>query len=235
MPSADGRAADVPEAPVRRVHDHSMPGIDVALTDWPEMEAQRAGIDRDLRAAILTGLCVTPGQAGLSVDVTLDNVLVGHAWPSGVTHARRAWVEVIAWQGEVQVYQSGQFAAGEPVSREQDPDLWLLGTELRDAEGDPVHEPWLAAEVVGELLPFAVTADPSDPRYFHAVTRTYAVAATADRVTLRLFIQPVGLDILDWLIADGRLEPAVREHMPTLEVVHGAKEWRLADGYGCAR
>ncbi len=235
MPSAEGRAAAVPDAPVRRVHDHSMPGIDVALTDWPETEAQRAGIDRDLRAAVLTGLCVTPGEAGLSIDVTLDNVLVGHAWPSGVTHARRAWVEVIAWQGAEQVYQSGQFADGEPVSREQDPDLWLLGTELHDADGNPVHEPWRAAEVAGELLPFAVTADPSDPRYFHAVTRSYAVAGTADRVTLRLFIQPVGLDILDWLIADGRLDPAVRERMPTLEVTQGAKEWRLADGYGCAR
>ena len=32
MPGGEGAAANVPAAPKRRVHDHSMPGVDLALT-----------------------------------------------------------------------------------------------------------------------------------------------------------------------------------------------------------
>ncbi|HTM23355.1 MAG TPA: cytochrome c family protein [Kofleriaceae bacterium] len=234
MPGADAPAAAVAGAPVRRVHDHSMPGVDVALTPWPEMEAQRAAVARDLDDAISTRLCVVPGDAGLDVSVTLDNLLVGHKWPSGVTHARRAWVELAAWQDgrDQPVYASGLPAEGEAVIG-SDPDLWLLATHFLDADGAPVPVPWRAAEVTGELLPYAVTADRSDPRFYHAVTRTYRIASGADRITLHLRIQPVGYDILDLLISLDRLDPAVRDRMPTFEVTQGAREWRLSNGYGC--
>ncbi len=220
MPGRDGLAADVAGAPQRRLHDHRMPGIDVALSPWPETAAQLAGIQRDLGAALMSALCVTP-EAGLSAVVTLDNIQIGHAWPSGVTHARRAWVELRAFTED----------AAEPVWTD---DAWRFGTHLYDADGAPVADPWHAAEVGGELLPFAVTADPSDPRFYHAVNRTYVIPAAADRVELRVLIQPVGLDVLDRLIAAGRLDPDVRDRMPTHEVTHAARTWRRTDGYGCA-
>jgi len=41
---------------------------------------------------------------------------------------------------------------------------------------------------------------------------------TPDRVTLRLRLQPVGLDVLDDLIQSGDLDPSVRSSMPTYDI-----------------
>jgi hypothetical protein len=46
-------------------------------------------------------------------------------------------------------------------------------------------------------------------------------------------VQPVGLDILDDLIASGDLDAAVRDAMPVFDISGAARTWRVADGYGC--
>jgi hypothetical protein len=232
MPGRTGVGAEVPDAPQRRLYDHAMPGIDVALTPWPGTDVQRAGIERDLRASIKSDLCVDP--PGTTAEVVLDNLLVGHAFPSGVTHARRAWVELVAYAGGERIFASGVIAPGEPVATRDDPSLWLLRSRLYDANDNEVHAVWEAARVDSELLPPAVTNDPTDPAYYHAVRRGYSLPTSADRVELRLWIRPLGLELLDELIAVGALAPEVRAAVPTFELAAAAQTWTLERGYGCA-
>ena len=73
-----------------------------------------------------------------------------------------------------------------------------------------------------------------DPRFFHAVTRSWEIGVVPDRVTARLHIRPVGLDVLDDLIESGDLDPAVRERMPTFTLDGATLEWRQGvDEFGC--
>ncbi len=232
MPTREGRAAEVPGAPVRRLHEHAMPGVDVALEDWPEAEAQRALIQRDLGPALSIKVCPPEANAAHETQVTLDNVLVGHAWPSGVTHARRAWVEVVARRGGQVVYQSGVVPEGAAVEGAGGPDLWVLGSWMYDARGAPVMESWNAVRQESTLLGASVTSDVLDPRFYHAVTRAYPVPGGADSISVALRLRPVDLDVIDDLVASGELDPAVRARVPTFTIVE--RTWSAAaDGRAC--
>jgi len=233
MLSRDGVAADVPDAPPRRIHDHAFPGVDVTLTTWPERDAQLAGIARDLAPAISAKLCVTPGGGGAQVEVTLDNVEVGHSIPSGITHARRLWVQVVARSGTDELLVSGRFAPGEVVSPDNDPSLWVLRSHLYDADGVETPAPWLAASIESELLTPSVTNDPNDPRFYHARSRTWNVPGNPDQVDVSVHFEPLGLDALDVLIGAGYLDPAVRDRMPRHHLDRLDRTWRTADGWGC--
>ncbi|RMH38623.1 MAG: hypothetical protein D6689_19020 [Deltaproteobacteria bacterium] len=231
MPGRSGPGADLPGAPQRRTHDHRMPGVDMALGPWPETEAQRQGIERDLGASLAAKLCVQP--PGTEVEVTLDNVLVGHAWPSGVTHARRGWVELIAYAGGVPIFSSGDVADGQPVESLDDPQLWQMRSRLYDGDGNEVHTAWKAATVdADDLLPPAVTSDPTDPRFYHAVTRRYTLPGVPDRVTMRVRLRPVGLDLLPPLVDAGLLDPSVADALPTFTLASTELEWTADAGIG---
>ena len=214
MPGSDALAANVPGAPVRRVHDHSMPGVDLALTDFPEADAQRKLVQQNLDPALVAKLCVSPPQSGDAVAVTLDNAFVGHAWPSGAAQDRRAWLEVVAYAKGQVVFQSGVVPDAQSVTSLPDPSLWLLRTSMTDAAGKEVHMMWDAAKTLDTLLPPSVTNDPQDPRYYHSVTRTFAAPPSIDRVTARVRLVPIGLDVLDDLIASGDLDASYRAKMP---------------------
>jgi len=219
-----GRTQEVAtDGPVRRLHDHTFPGVGVALEPWPEQEALTAAVQGDLSPTVRTKVCLTNE---LRPEVTLDNVMGGHMWPSGDTATRATWVELLAYDGDTLVYQSGQFADGAAVTADADPDVWLLRDQLADGNGDPVPFFWQATTVDPVLLPPAVTSDPLDPRYFHAVTKTYpALAQVPDRMTVRVLITPIGLDVADELIAGGDLDPAVRDRIPVFTLGGSVVEW----------
>jgi hypothetical protein len=236
MSGHDGRAAQMDGAPRRRVHEHTFAGVDVALTPWPEQEAQRAAIARDLDPAILTELCVAPDLAGVRVDVTLDNSMVGHSWPSGAAQDRRAWLELIAYRGADVVYQSGVLVDGQPVTGLDDAKLFLLRDRLFDANDDEVHMFWDARRVESKLLAAAVTNDASAPGYYHASSWTYRIPnQLPDRITLRLLLRPIGLEIVDDLIASGDLDPQVRNQIPLHVPAGAALEWSEEHGFGCVK
>jgi hypothetical protein len=204
----------------RRVHDHRLAAVDVALTPWPGLDDQVAAIQRDLDAVVSARLCAQPDAGGIRFYVTLDNVQAGHAFPSGVTHARRAWVELVADGAPVSIGDEG----------------WVLGSEFLDGEAREVADVWDAEAITSALLPPAVTLDPTDPAYYHAVTRDVLVPGEPDVVQVVVKLRPIGLEILDRLIAAGELDPAVRDAMPVFALGGTAKEWRRArDGRGgCA-
>jgi hypothetical protein len=88
---------------------------------------------------------------------------------------------------------------------------------------------------VPALLPPAVTADPNDPRFFHAVTRTYpALANIPDRMTLRVRIRPIGADVIDALVAGGDLDAAIGDAVPTFTLEGTTVEWTGEPG-SCAQ
>lgn len=238
MPGRVGAVAAVPGAPIRRLHDHSMPGVDVALTDWPETESQRQGITRDLKQVVAATLCVEPGNAGPEITVILDNVLAGHSFPSGVTHARRAWVELLAYngdKGDVPILLSGVVADDEPIAELEDENLWLMRSQIFDENGTEVHFSWRAKTMTSTALPAGVTSDQSDPRFFHAVERKYPLPTTPTRVEMRVRMRPVGLEMFDEIIASGDLDPAVLDRVPTFTLGGTELEWTTNDGFGCVK
>jgi hypothetical protein len=223
--------ADVPGVPLRDRREHTFAGIDIALTPFPEMDAQRAAIERDLRAVLLPKLCVTPVGGG-QIEYTLDNVGAGHAWPSGASHDRRAWAEIIAYDaaGAV-VYDSGVIGDDEDPEDHAttDPDLWKLYADGFDAQGAHAGFFWEIAQLdERRLLPPQVTTDPGDPAFYHAVTHVYPVLGqlqTIVRVTARVRIRPLPLHLVDTLVADNGLDPAVRAAIPTFDVEGAALTW----------
>ncbi len=230
LPGRDGEASR--GGPIRRVHDHRMAAVDVALTPWPDLDGQLAAIDRDLNGVLSSRLCVYPTGGGVRVEVVLDNILAGHAFPSGVTHARRAWVELRAEEAGVVTFERGNFAAGEIVTATGD--TWVLGSRFLDDNGAAVEHVWDARAIESQLLGPAVTRDASDPRFYHAQTRTWFVAGVPDRITMGVRLEAVGLDVLDVLIAEGELDPAVRARIPRHALRGTSREWRRDRDGVCA-
>ena len=238
---SDGVIADVEGVPFRENgrREHLWPGIDVALTPWPGIDVQLEAIARDLDNAILPKLCFNPANGG-QIEYTLDNVFAGHNIPSGATQDRRMWVTIDASAGGAPLLQSGIVADGEPVVdvAATDPLMWQLRDFATKADGEEAHFFWEIADIPNsELLPPAVTNDPADPRFIHSVTRTYPLggAGTPDRIEAVAQIRPVGLEIIDMLLAETSMDPAVRDAMPTFTINGTRLVWtaEAAGADGC--
>jgi len=236
MEGRQGVAADAPGVSLRTVHDHSMPGVDIALTPFPEIEAQTSSIEELLDGTLVAQLCVSPDLAGVAIEVTLDNAFAGHGWPSGANQDRRGWVELVAYDdADAVIYQSGVVADDEPIAELADPDLWLFRDRLLDSAGDEVHMFWEAASYESEQLMPGVTNDPTDPAYYHAVSRTYELPSDIpERVTMRVHLRPMGLEVLDILVQSGDLDAAIVAAMPQFTLASTELEWnRQQDGFSC--
>jgi hypothetical protein len=235
MQGRQGVATSEPGAPERRVHSHAFPGVDVAITDFPERQEQRRLVERFLSTSLASELCVDE-QGGLTeLRVTLENVSAGHSFPSGAAHDRRVWVELRAFVGESEVFSSGVVGDDEPVAYLDDPNLWLLRERVFGEAGEEVHMFWEVHSIESELLPAPTAPMPTDPGYIDThVTRTWLVPGLAlDRVTLRVRMRPMGLELIDSLIASGDLDPALRGELPTFELGAAELEWHAADQVRC--
>ncbi len=220
MPGREGRAAAVDGAPVRRIHSHAMPGVDVALTDFVDTDLQRALVQDALDSTVMLQLELFDYGLGSGVTVALDNIAAGHDFPSGAAHDRRAWVEVVARDatGAV-VWSTGQVAEGQPLrdAIALDPNLWWLGDWTFDESGDDAHMFWEVATIEEAALVAPSRFDPSDPLYEEAhVARTFDMGDVhPTTVEAAVHIRPIGLDVLDVLVEAGDLDPSIRSAMPT--------------------
>ena len=235
MSGTTGAVAEVTGAPTNRLfHDHTIDGIDVALSTFPSTDTQLAAINNDLTTALSARLCVTPAQNDTTIAVTLDNVAIGHGFPSGANQDRRAWVEVIAYQGTNAMYSSGVVQGGSDVTTLVDPSLWLFRDTMLDAAGKPVDMFWEAASYQSSQLAASVTNDPNDPRYYHAVTHNYtAPNQQPDRVTMRVRIRPIAVGVIDDLVQSGDLDASVQGKLPTFDLAGTVLEWKKSNGFGC--
>jgi hypothetical protein len=113
----------------------------------------------------------------------------------------------------------------------------MFRDHIYGADGTPVHMFWEVAKSKAHpdgheanVLPPATTTYVEGK---HAVVKQYR-AHTPDgslpaRVTARLRIRPIGLDVLQDLVDSGDLDPAVMRKMQTLDFGPGI-EWTPADG-----
>ncbi len=203
-------AAQAPGVFSRRLHSHRFPAVDLPLIPAPGAEALAEGVQAFLDTSLQSALCVRGTAGAAQIQVVLDNVAAGHRWPSGSAQDRRAWVEVTAYAAGAVIYQSGAVPPGTSVTDLSDPDLWLIRDCLFDEQGAEVHMFWEAAEYESNLLPAQVTFDQSDPRYyqshvFQSYPRSAVLPVYPDRVTLRVHLQPIGLDVFDQLVQTGDL------------------------------
>ncbi len=225
MTGRDDVAADVDGVPLRRVHAHTWPGVDRAITDFPERAAQQALIEHELDQTLRFELCVRQLPGVASLHVTLENVAAGHHFPSGAAQDRRVWVEIGAWSGSSLLYESGDVPVTEAVTSDPDPALWLLRDRAIGADGKHAHMFWQVAELEPSTIPGPVSFDPKHPDYFitHLSHRYPAgselIAGAPDRVSLRVHIEPIGRDVLDDLVQSGHLGAAERDAVERLELL----------------
>jgi hypothetical protein len=221
MPGSTAQAAA--DGPARTVHDHTMPGMSV-LDDPEHVEAVQRALDGSVRASI----CVAPASAGTEIAVVLENVGAGHGFPSGAAKHRRVWVELVATAGGEELLRSGTFDDDEAVL--PGADLASLHELAWDTSGDPAAMLWEVAEVESRALPAPTTLDQRDPAFDHTRRFTWRISGAApDTVTARVLVRPMGLDILDELVASGDLDPSLAS-APTLEVAASVVTWQGVPG-----
>lgn len=224
-------------SPPRTRHEHLWPGVDTALTDFPDREVQRRAVECDLSLNVQFREIRHDGLGGLYVKV---ETFAGHGQPSGTSLDRRMWLEVIAYDADDGVlFASGDIADGELEQKPEgsadfDPNLTLYRDWIYDAQGKEVHMFWEAAPSAeypeghaSLTLPAAVS--PLEP---HALEARYQIPdfRRVARVTLRLRMRAVGRDVLEDLVRSGDLEASMMDAMPTF-TLHGASvEYRPEDG-----
>ena len=222
--------AEAPNVYLRDRHEHTFEAVDTAVTPWPEKEAQAEKIRLMLAETLAVAMCVQIVGTRGAVQVIADNAGAGHSFPSGSAQDRRLWFELEAFRNDSPepIYRSGVVPAGQDVSSLNDPDLWLFRDHFFDATGKEVHMFWEATRYESNLLP---TKPPPAPlRSTHLIRRyprdpNALLTAKPDRVTLRVLLQPIGLDVLDNLVASGDLDPAIRQATPGPHVVGTMLEW----------
>lgn len=251
-PPTPGPIADFDGVPGDRLlHHHYFEGVDVAITDFPdatlgpELKMEQLEAIADTRkTAICSTICVRPGeQSGFDVEVWLHNEGSGHAWPSGATQDRRAWLELVARAGDEVLYEVGVIAddqAVDPPGVEDDPDLWLLRDWLYDQDGKEVHMFWEAAPSDAypegfEHQALEVAALFTDKQGW--ISRVFHVDDDRlDRVDTRLRLRPMPLDLIADLIESGDLDPKFRDAIETFDVEPSVLQWtpdaEMFEGYG---
>jgi hypothetical protein len=207
---------------VRALRTHVFAGVDVALTPFPQAEEQRERVQTLLDGTLSGTVCLTDD---LKVNVFLDNAGAGHAFPSGATPDRRLWVEVVAYAGADVIFHSGAVPAGGTLSDVIDPDAWIIRDCLRKEDGTPTHLFWEAASLdPPNLIAAPVKQNIEDPSTFTRshVRKTFpatgALPAKPDRITLRVFLKPIGDDILEDLVTSGDLARGDANAVPTYQV-----------------
>jgi hypothetical protein len=236
MDARTGVTAVLPDRalPERTLHEHLWPGVDVALTEFPDRALQRAAVECALaNGTRVSSLSATPlGEFTITVETN-----AGHAQPSGAAHDRRLWLELVAYdENDAIVFESGR---GDPhplrdeAGQARDPQLWLMREELFGAAGEPVTMLWEAAFSALHPEGHESTALPAlqMPGEPHTLTRKFQLPGLPARLTAQLRMQPIGTDVLEDLVASGDLDPQIVKEMPTFTLHGTAIEWRREDGF----
>jgi hypothetical protein len=155
---------------------------------------------------------------------------------AGSAQDRRMWIELTAYAADDSVlFESGNIADGEleekPVGDPQhDRSLVMFRDRIFDAHGQPAHMFWEAAPSQAHPNGFRSRLLPAitETATAHAIDATYQIAdpERIARITARLRIRPMGMDVLQDLVDSGDLDPALLAEVPTF-TLHGASvEWR---------
>jgi hypothetical protein len=227
-------------------HLHTWPAIDQAMIDFPETDAQIAGI-KDILDPALTivgprpvaggappgGVCLDPPGV---LTVRMDTISTGHMYPSGAAQDRRVWLEVIAYDAAGNVlFTSGNVPDGMDPEDVADPTLVGFWDRTFQDSGAPAHFFWDVATVQSKLLKPPITLDPTAPGYDHSTTATFNVGvqyANIDKITARIRTRPFAFSALDQLVSTGDIDASLaskfRGPTYTLQSVGGSATWTKA-------
>nr|HEX4315021.1 multiheme c-type cytochrome [Kofleriaceae bacterium] len=262
MRSSTGQVADPSTgAPVRQfgIHEHLWQGIDQAVTDgFPGGSDLATEIQGDLDPAIGVvgatpisgppspgGICVDQGNGG-EITVRVDSIGVGHAWPSGSSQDRRAWLELTAFDGSGSaVFSTGVVPDGMDPEQIADPNLLAWYDRALGSDGQPAHMFW---DIASETSPCAsqlpcllkppTTLNPNDPAFDHSSTKIFVVGALAgsiQTIQAQIHIRPYSFATLSDLVQSGDLDSAVVARVPTLDIAGTQRVWdRATAGTGAA-
>jgi nitrate/TMAO reductase-like tetraheme cytochrome c subunit len=232
MKPSNGPASTVSPNKQRRIHAHGFPAVDLAVTDFPEQETQKAQAQAMLDGVLQPTLCYNTLTQKL--ELTLENVTAGHGFPSGATPDRRAWVELTATVGDETILSSGTGGTF-PLEDSPDPDLWLMRDCLFDGVGQETKMFWQAATATGNGVPGSVVQNVADPTSFNRshpkklYPDTGMLPMMPDRVTLKIHLRAIGDDVLDDLVASGDLDPAIPPRIAQYDLGGAASfEWTPA-------
>jgi hypothetical protein len=206
--------------------DHDFPAVDQALTTFPNAQTEQTNVLSKLTNAMQGALCVTQGSG--RIGVILDTVDLGHDFPSGAAQDRRLWTEVIARDSSGSViYQSGVVPDGTSPTAvgPSDPDMWLLRDCMFDGQDNLVDMFWQGASADGNELPPIQAYFPSPlayashkvrffPKNGGPLTNDAGAPQMPASVTLRVRLQPIGIDVLNDLVSSGDLEASVVANLP---------------------
>jgi nitrate reductase cytochrome c-type subunit len=198
--------ADGPKAPgvfLRYAHDHKMAAVDTAITDFPEIEAQKQAVADALDGTLQTAICIVEFGAQATITIATDNIAAGHKVPSGAAQDRQLWFEVTAFAGGKQIYQSGLVPPGTDAKDAADEDMWLIRDCHFDAQGKETHAFWETKSIDSNTLPGPVTLDTTDEKFYYThVGRHFPRATTnripyPDKVVLRVWMQAFPYSVFD--------------------------------------
>ena len=207
---ADGPKVQGTGVFLRDPHEHKMAAVDVAITDFPQLQAQKEAVASELNRELQTAVCVTNLGGEALIAVLASNTAAGHRWPSGTAQDRQLWFQVTAYTGGAQIYQSGAIPAGTDPKESADQDLWLIRDCMFDEQGQETHLFWDAKTYDFNSLPAQITLDPTLPAFYqtHAARRYPATGSTTrltpppDRVTLKVWLQAFPYGVYDELIPE---------------------------------
>ena len=159
MPTYTGQAAT--GGPEREgLHRHRFVGVDLPMegdVDDATLALIDAQIEELLAGATALELDhaseVVAGQQ-LDLQVTIRNLIAGHAFPTGSTFIRQAWVELrVTDANDLLIYETGELdSEGDlrdywsSVAPYSDPDLIVIDSGLTDGHGAPELFSWRATE-----------------------------------------------------------------------------------------
>jgi hypothetical protein len=220
MKASKGPASSV-TTNLRTLHAHNFPAVDLPVTSFPNVDAQKAAAQALLDDVIQPTLCLD--ELTNQLELTLENVTAGHGFPSGATPDRRAWIELVASVGDNVIYSSGTESAY-PLENSTDPDLWLMRDCLFDGAGQEKKMFWEPTIAVGNSVPGSVMQNINDPTSFNRshpkkiYPATGALPMAPDHVTVRVHLQAIGDDVLQDLVQSNDLDPAIPPQVARYEL-----------------
>jgi hypothetical protein len=201
-------------------HLHDFPAIDTALvTDFPEKDHQLARIKQMLSQEFRIKICADPpGGSNYDVQVVLENLSAGHNFPSGASQDRRLWVELHVYKRGEEVMSSGVVPEG--VAATSVPGTWLFYDQAFKAGGETeAHMFWDVASLKSQTIPVSIVANLD--RNQKGQPWELAMRINPDRITVTIWLEPVGLEVIDDMVDSGFLDKSFRDRMPRypIEVV----------------
>ncbi len=105
LAALEGSQSNVSQAlPARRVSTHFMAGVDLPLVRFPGQSEQARRRQELIDSGFKITVDSTPASvvAGgeLDVEVTVENVGVGHRFPAGFSHERQNWMQVYVQEAD---------------------------------------------------------------------------------------------------------------------------------------